>query len=237
MANQLETRYIEEQGLRFYPITHRKAIVGLSTNTLVLSESVDIDIDINADGEPITINPIVKQELVTLTQDLTNLTQSTTTSINNINTTLLTKADSDSNGVAHKAAKLNTPRNITISGSVTGSVAFDGSQNVTINVSTNHSHSYAGSSSAGGAANSALRLTNTRNIALNGVVTGNVNFDGSGNVSIWTSFGNSSNYLPLSGGTVNGNIGVNGRYHQNGTVGCIVAVQSGSPNGNMLWAW
>lgn len=239
----LEIQYVKEQGTRFFPITHRKAIVGLSTNTLVLSEAVDVDVNLNADGEPITINPLVKTALDNLSTELNNFKTATNLSITNINNTLNVKADSDTSGVAYSAAKLKIARTISLSGAVTGSGSFDGSDNLDINVGVNHTHSYAGSSSAGGIANSALRLANARNIALSGVVTGNVNFDGSGNAVISTSFGQTSNYLPLSGGTVSGSLTVNGniradaRYYQNGYVGSIVAVQDWGPTGTMLWAW
>ena len=56
------------------------------------------------------------------------------------------------------ASKWATPRTITLTGSVTGSVSIDGSQNVSLATTTNHTHNYAGSSSAGGSANSALTL-------------------------------------------------------------------------------
>ena len=56
------------------------------------------------------------------------------------------------------ASKWATPRIITLTGSVTGSVSIDGSQNVSLATTTNHTHNYAGSSSAGGSANSALTL-------------------------------------------------------------------------------
>lgn len=56
------------------------------------------------------------------------------------------------------ASKWATPRTITLTGSVTGSVSIDGSANVTLATTTNHTHNYAGSSSAGGSANSALTL-------------------------------------------------------------------------------
>jgi hypothetical protein len=48
---------------------------------------------------------------------------------------------------------------------------------------TNHTHNYAGSSSAGGVANSAAKLSTTRNISANDDYIMNFNFDGSGNVS------------------------------------------------------
>lgn len=44
-------------------------------------------------------------------------------------------------GNAATATKLQTARTITLAGSVTGSAAFDGSNNITITTSTNHSHS------------------------------------------------------------------------------------------------
>ena len=40
------------------------------------------------------------------------------------------------------SSKWATPRTITITGSVTGSVSIDGSQNVTLTTTTNHTHSY-----------------------------------------------------------------------------------------------
>ena len=49
---------------------------------------------------------------------------------------------------------------------------------------SSHTHNYAGSGSAGGAANSAVKLQTARTISLAGDVTGSTTFDGSGNVSI-----------------------------------------------------
>lgn len=48
---------------------------------------------------------------------------------------------------------------------------------------------YAGSASKGGSANSAVKLSSARTIALSGVVRGNASFDGSSDVSITTSIG------------------------------------------------
>ena len=56
------------------------------------------------------------------------------------------------------ATKLATARTIALTGSVTGSGTFDGSGNLSIATTTNHTHSYAGSSSAGGSATSAVKL-------------------------------------------------------------------------------
>ena len=57
-------------------------------------------------------------------------------------------------GNAGTATKLATARTISLTGSVTGSGTFDGSGNLSIATTTNHTHNYAGSSSAGGPANS-----------------------------------------------------------------------------------
>ena len=49
-----------------------------------------------------------------------------------------------------------------------------------------HTHNYAGSSSAGGAANTAVKLSTARTISLTGSVVGSGSFDGSGDLSIST---------------------------------------------------
>ena len=137
---------------------------------------------------------------------------------------------------ASSAAKWTTARTLSLTGSVTGSVTIDGSGNVSLATTTNHSHSsvndsgsgaattfayskagmnygdyswlagwngtelravsksqfataghthnYAGSSSAGGVANSAAKLNTARSIALGGLSSGSANFDGSGNITI-----------------------------------------------------
>ena len=51
-----------------------------------------------------------------------------------------------------------------------------------------HTHNYAGSSSAGGAATSAEKLSTARAITLSGAVNGSANFDGSGDTNISTAF-------------------------------------------------
>ena len=51
-----------------------------------------------------------------------------------------------------------------------------------------HTHNYAGSSSAGGAATSAEKLATARAITLSGAVSGTANFDGSGDANITTTF-------------------------------------------------
>lgn len=59
---------------------------------------------------------------------------------------------------AAQANKLTTARTIGISGAVTGSATFDGSANISINTSVNHTHNYAGSASAGGDADRAIKV-------------------------------------------------------------------------------
>lgn len=53
-----------------------------------------------------------------------------------------------------------------------------------------HTHNYAGSSSAGGAATSAEKLSAARDITISGAVSGLTSFDGSKNVEIVTEFPN-----------------------------------------------
>ena len=72
-------------------------------------------------------------------------------------------------GNASTATKLATARTISLTGSVTGSGTFDGSGNLSIATTTNHTHNYAGSSSAGGAATSANKLNTDKGSATNPV--------------------------------------------------------------------
>lgn len=53
----------------------------------------------------------------------------------------------------------------------------------------NHTHNYASSKTAGGAADSALKLASSVKIALSGDITGSADFDGSGNITIATTSG------------------------------------------------
>lgn len=80
-------------------------------------------------------------------------------------------------GNAATANKWATARTLTLNGSVTGSVSIDGSGNVTLATTTNHTHNYAGSPSAGGAANSAnvLNSNNRMDYGWNGLNYFNAN--------------------------------------------------------------
>lgn len=66
-----------------------------------------------------------------------------------------------------------------------------------------HTHNYAGSSSAGGAATSANKLSTARTISLTGSVTGSGSFDGSGNLSITTTTNHSHSGYASSSHTHN----------------------------------
>lgn len=72
---------------------------------------------------------------------------------------------------------------------------------VTLNPSTNTITANISGNSA-----TATKLATARTIALTGSVTGYGTFDGSGNLSIATTTNHTHSYLPLSGGTVTGNI-------------------------------
>lgn len=80
------------------------------------------------------------------------------------------------------ATKLQTARKI-------GNASFNGTADITLSAigaaSSGHTHNYAGSSSVGGAANSATKLSTARAFSITGGVTASaVNFDGSGNVAL-----------------------------------------------------
>ena len=85
-------------------------------------------------------------------------------------------------GNAATATKLATARKI-------GNASFDGSADIPLAsigaAASNHTHSYAGSSSVGGAANSAVKLSTARAFSITGGVTATaVNFDGTENVTL-----------------------------------------------------
>ena len=90
-------------------------------------------------------------------------------------------------GITATAAELNKLDGVTATSKELNYV--DG---VTSNIQTqlngkapsSHTHNYAGSSSAGGAANSATKLATARTISLTGDITGSTTFDGSANKSI-----------------------------------------------------
>ena len=98
-------------------------------------------------------------------------------------------------GITATAAELNKLDGVTATAAELNYV--DG---VTSNIQTqlngkapsSHTHKYAGSTSAGGAANSATKLATARTISLTGDVTGSTTFDGSANKSITCTVANNS---------------------------------------------
>lgn len=116
-----------------------------------------------------------------------------------------TLSDTIFEGLTEFATRLETARQIALTGAVTGSVNFDGSNDVIINTSVNHTHDYLPS---GGTAVAANKLATARKITLTGAVTGEANFDGSQNVSITTTVNHTHSYLPLTGGTLTGDINI-----------------------------
>lgn len=83
-----------------------------------------------------------------------------------------TAGNQDTSGNAATATALETARTI-------GGVSFDGTANITL-----PGVNSAGNQDTSGNAATATALATTRNIALAGDVTGNANFDGTGNISI-----------------------------------------------------
>lgn len=104
---------------------------------------------------------------------------------------------------------LKNPSALTLQFNGTTKLTYDGSSAGTLNITPaaigaaplNHTHNYAGSSSAGGIANSAAKWATARTITVGGDFTGSVSLDGSANASLnlynyysKISVGNKSNY-------------------------------------------
>lgn len=225
MDPQLDLKFIVQKGQKIFPVTHRKAIYGLAPNSLVLSESLDVDVD--EVDQTITINPAVEDKIIEINISIENLQNTINTTISNAITNLENRMDnmlyaaSDKPaGVALSAKKLQTPFQLSVNKHVTGSATIDGSGNVNMEVTL--TGKYAGSDVLNGDAYKAKKLSKTFNLALTGAVTGNVNMDGSGNVSLATSVNHNhdSLYLKLTGGTINGGLTVTGAETVNGILTC-----------------
>ena len=134
---------------------------------------------------------------------------------------------------AIKATKITeasvTPGSLTIQFNGANKATFNGSSSTTVNITpsaigaaaSSHTHNYAGSSSAGGAANSVkaaltLQLNGSTKATFNGSTAATVNITAS---SIGAAASNHTHsYLPLSGGTVTGDIGLpSGRANKDGS--------------------
>ena len=101
-------------------------------------------------------------------------------------------------GVASQATKLQNARNITIGNS---KKSFDGTADIAFSLSdigaatSGHNHNYAGSTSAGGAANSAIKLATSRTVSTNnGDFNLNFNYDGSSDSTAYLSYYNCTAY-------------------------------------------
>ena len=81
-------------------------------------------------------------------------------------------------GTARTLTIGNTGKSVNGSGNVSWTLSEIGA------AAASHTHNYAGSSSAGGAANTAVKLHTARTISLGGILSGSASFDGSGNVTI-----------------------------------------------------
>ena len=106
---------------------------------------------------------------------------------------------------AAAATKLATARAITLAGDVSGTVDFDGTEDVSITVAVkddSHAHTIAnvdglqsalnGKLATTGTAAAASKLATARTISLTGDATGSVEFDGSDDVAITVSVADDS---------------------------------------------
>ena len=113
-------------------------------------------------------------------------------------------------------ANWGTARDITVSdNSVTNTgpaTSINGSTNYNIKLPATIKASLTGNAST------ASKLATARNIAISGAVTGNANFDGSGNININTTVNHGHNYVPLSGGTMSGMLQFNAGFGIQSTV-------------------
>lgn len=122
------------------------------------------------------------------------------------------------------ADKWTTARTLTLSGAVTGSVSIDGSQNVTLNTTVNHTHNYAGSASAGGHANTLALNPSGLEAATYGSYGGIVQTStGNAETSQWFNrlkilHNNSAGYYTELGMAFTGTSGVYFRRNSGGTV-------------------
>lgn len=122
-----------------------------------------------------------------LTAHISNKTNPHNVTLSQLGVTATAAEINKLDGVTATTAELNVMDGITATTAELNYV--DG---VTSNIQTqlngkaasSHTHNYAGSSSAGGVANSAAKLSTARTISLTGDVSGSTSFDGSGNVSI-----------------------------------------------------
>ena len=127
--------------------------------------------------------PTVGNGTITITQNGTSKGTFTTNQSGNTTIALTDNNTTYSTGTASTSGltKLYTGTGTATDGTMTQAAiksALDGK------APSSHTHNYAGSSSAGGVANSATKLETARSIGLGGYSTGSANFNGSGNITI-----------------------------------------------------
>lgn len=109
-------------------------------------------------------------------------------------------------GNASSANKLATARTISLTGSVTGSGSFDGSGNLAITTSTNHTHSYVTDINNNAHTTFAYSKAGMNYADYTWLAAWNGNELRAINKSQFATAGHTHAYLPLSGGTLTGNI-------------------------------
>ena len=162
-------------------------------------------------GSNITITPDATNDKITFTVadgttsakgvvQLTDSTSSTSTttaatpnsvkSAYDLANTAKTTADSKVGSVSLASGTNNGTLKLTVNGTATDNISVKGLGSAAYTASTDyatsgHTHNYAGSSSAGGSANSAVKLSTARTIGISGGATGTAtSFDGSANITI-----------------------------------------------------
>ena len=137
---------------------------------------------------------------------------------NNYTNYTVTKAGSGASGTwginitgnAGSASKLQTARTISLTGSVTGSGSFDGSGNLTISTTTNHTHSSVTDIGSGSTTTFAYSKAGLDYNAYTWLAAWNGYELRAVNKSQFATAGHTHNYLPLTGGTISGNLSVTG---------------------------
>ena len=129
-------------------VSRREGVIFCGYTQGLWNRNLGIDIGVNDAGEIVLI---VTGQYCAWTLDLHTIQGTisytgTTFTPTDTNFVLLSASNNVSkslaDGTVEKATKLATPRTITLTGSVTGSVSIDGSQNVSLATTTNHTHNY-----------------------------------------------------------------------------------------------
>ncbi len=111
---------------------------------------------------------------------------------------------------ANSAGKLSTSRTISLTGSVTGSGSFDGSGNLAITTSTNHTHSYVTDINNNAHTTFAYSKAGMNYADYTWLAAWNGNELRAINKSQFATAGHGHAYLPLAGGTLTGKLNIQG---------------------------